>query len=153
MVTGVFLVGAMRLADPGPSTPHGVFWEASIAARRQALLSGRDVRLTSVASATSDGVDVVAGLHATWEDDGSQFFPFTKMDGVICEFLTTQKGASTILVGGELVETQTVPFITFYGDGTCTPCRVQFRVGGSAYTIEIDPWTCAEILPQKEASQ
>jgi general secretion pathway protein H len=150
LMTGVFIVGVTRLTDDKPATPDEVFWNAVTASRRQALLTAREVRLTYLPADTAEGASRPAGLNATWENKGEQFFPFEKMGDVICEFLTTQKGASAILVGGELVETQTIPHITFYGDGTCTPFRVQFRIGASAYTLAIDPWTCAQMLEQKE---
>lgn len=150
LMTGVFIVGTTRLADDKPATPDEVFWNAVTASRRQALLSGREVRLAYVPTVTDDGTGKPAGLNATWENGGQQFFPFEKMGDVLCEFLTTQKGASAILIGGELVETQTITHVTFYGDGTCTPFRVQFRIGASAHTLAIDPWTCAQMLEQKE---
>lgn len=150
MVTGVFIIGAARLADQGPSTPYAVFWTASAAARKQALLSGGEVRLAFTPAVTGEGSDSPSGLTATWDGGGSQFFSFANMGDVTCDFLTTQKGASAILIAGELIETQTIPFMTYYGDGTCTPCRIQFRVNGSPEVIAIDPWTCAEMLKKPE---
>jgi general secretion pathway protein H len=154
MMTGVFIVGSAHLADAKPSAPDQVFWNAVTASRKQALLSGREVRLTYIPAVTGDGDGAPAGLSATWDDGGRQFFPFEKMGDVLCEFLTTQKDASAILIGGALVETQTIPHVTFYGDGTCTPFRVQFRIGsGTPHTLAIDPWTCAQMLEQKENAQ
>ena len=63
------------------------------------------------------------------------------------DFLSTQKARSLILVGGQAVETQTIPSVTFYGDGTCSPFRAQIRTGLTPRVLEIDPWTCAEVLP------
>ena len=64
------------------------------------------------------------------------------------EFLSTQKFEATVLIGGVLLETATLPQVTFYADGTCTPFRVQLRngVGGVPVTLAIDPWTCAPVL-------
>ena len=150
LMTGVFVVGVARLGDDKPATPDEVFWNAVTASRRQALLSGREVRLAFEPGVTGEGSDTPGSLSATWDDGGEQLFPFEKMGQVACEFLTTQKGASAILVGGELIETQTIPYVTFYGDGTCSPFRVQFRIGTSAHTLAIDPWTCAQMLESKE---
>jgi general secretion pathway protein H len=70
---------------------------------------------------------------------------------VVCDFLTTQKGNSTVLVGGVLMETTTLASVTFYGDGTCTPFRAQLRAGGSEpQVLDIDPWTCAQVLVREE---
>ena len=56
-----------------------------------------------------------------------------------------------VLVGGQLVETQTLPSVTFYGDGTCSPFRAQLRNKGvDPRVLEIDPWTCAQVLPNAE---
>jgi len=55
-----------------------------------------------------------------------------------------------MLLGGELVETGTMPYVTLYRDGTCTPFRVQFHSSGAARIIAIDPWTCAEVLEEKK---
>ena len=62
------------------------------------------------------------------------------------DFLTMQKGASSILIGGVLVETQTVPFVTFYSDGTCSAFRAQFMRNGASHVLSVDPWTCAPML-------
>ena len=51
-----------------------------------------------------------------------------------------------ILLGGVAVETQTLPFVTFYSDGTCTPFRAQIQRNGGVTALAIDPWTCAAVL-------
>jgi len=163
MMTTVFAIGYTKLADNKPATPDAIFWNAVTAARRQALLSGREVRLAYMPAASSDGTSASAGLIMTWDnsttwtgtatsDDtppapSQRQFPFEKMGDVVLEFLSTQKGTQSILVGGEVVETQTIPYMTFYGDGTCTPVRIQIRRNaGTAYILNIDPWTCAQML-------
>ncbi|MDF9832142.1 hypothetical protein M2103_000350 [Ereboglobus sp. PH5-5] len=153
MMTAVLIVGGSHLTNDKPATPDEVFWVAVTAARKQALMSGREVRLAYVPAVTGEGSDTPAGLSVTWDDGGAEFFPFEDMGEVTCDFLTTQKGASSILVGGELIETQTIAHVTFYGDGTCTPFRAQFRIGTTAHTLAIDPWTCAQMLEQKEDGQ
>ena len=54
-------------------------------------------------------------------------------------------------IAGELVETRTQPFVTFYGDGTCSPFRVQLRSPAQTRVLEIDPWTCAPMLASQPA--
>jgi len=156
MFVTVLAIGYANFSDSEPTTPEQVFWNATIAARKQALLSGREVRLAFAPAAASDGEDAAAGLVMSWvghdDEPGEQRFPFKKMGEVLCEFLSTQRGVQSIMLAGELVETQTIPHMTFYGDGTCTPVRIQFRVNaGSARTLAIDPWTCAEMLMREEA--
>jgi len=164
MMTLVFAVGYSKLADTKPATPDDVFWNAVTAARKQALLSGREVRLSYMPATSGDSGNAPAGLIMTWDNTppgnaatiatdadpvppGEQQFPFEKMGDIVLEFLSTQKGTQSILVGGEVVETQTIPYMTFYADGTCTPVRIQIRRNaGTAYTLAIDPWTCAQML-------
>jgi len=171
LMTAVFAVGYSKLADTKPATPDAVFWNAVTAARKQALLSGREVRLAYTPASNADISTVPASLVMTWDNSpapgstaalaaaadsttadpadaiGQRQFPFEKMGDVVLEFLSTQKGSQSVLIGGEVVETQTIPYITFYGDGTCTPARIQIRrAAGTAYTLNIDPWTCAPML-------
>jgi general secretion pathway protein H len=56
-------------------------------------------------------------------------------------------GGNTILVGGVLIESKTIPHVTFYSDGTCQAFRAQFTRGGASSILSIDPWTCAPVLP------
>jgi general secretion pathway protein H len=158
MITGALAIGYVSYADEKFTTPDDVFWSATTAARKQALLSGREARLAYAPASASDGEDAPAGLVITWAEadgtPGEQRFAFEKMGDVICEFLTTQRGAQSIMVGGELIETQTIPHMTFYGDGTCTPVRIQMRRNtGGAHTLNIDPWTCAQMLTRDESTQ
>ena len=102
---------------------------------------------------SSDSANTPVGLIMTWDNfadpgaPGEKQFPFENMGDIVLEFLSTQKGAQSILVGGEVVETQTIPFMTFHGDGTCTPVRIQIRRNAAAaYILNIDPWTCAQML-------
>jgi hypothetical protein len=45
-----------------------------------------------------------------------------------------------------LMESQAIPSVTFFSDGTCTPFRVQFVRGTGTSVLSIDPWTCAPVL-------
>ena len=69
---------------------------------------------------------------------------------VSVQFLQSLKGGSLILIAGQAVETQELPRVRFYPDGTCTAFRVQFRVGANAWQLAIDPWTCAPVLEKTE---
>jgi Tfp pilus assembly protein FimT len=50
------------------------------------------------------------------------------------------------LVQGNLVTTKEIPFVRFFPDGTCMPFLIEINVGESERTIEVDPWTGAELL-------
>lgn len=143
LLAGVLVTGAVYLTDEKPTTPEDVFWKAVMETRRQALLSGRDVRLRFVKK------DKAHALVASGSEK-EQRFPFENVEELTVDFLSVQKGSSAILVRGQLVETQSIPYVTFYGDGTCTPFRAQFRTGGAARSIAIDPWTCAPVLAAGE---
>lgn len=154
LMTSVFVVGYTKVFDDKPATPDQVFWGAVTAARKQALMSGREVRLQFMAASSGEGAsESWPSLVATWENGGQKIFPFEDMGDVLCEFLSTQKGTSAILVGGQVVETQTIPWVRFFGDGTCIPFRVQFRIGGLTHTQAIDPWTCAQMLDRTDEGE
>jgi len=160
MMTAVIAIGYVKLSDTKPTTPDAIFWNAVTAARKQALLTNREVRLAYLPADTSTDTNTPPSLIMTWDDPDNpdtpaqRQFPIENMGDVILEFLSTQKGTQSILVGGELIETQTIPNMTFYGDGTCTPVRIQIRRNaGTAYSPSIDPWTCAQMLTPDDTQQ
>jgi prepilin-type N-terminal cleavage/methylation domain-containing protein len=158
------LIGATISVSPrGDSalTTDEVFWKALTAARKQALTTQQDIRLgfDSKAKAFVIGanIDPQASDHAGAQTNAStqntdntpaQTFPVQFADKLTVDFLPVGKSTSSILIGGELIETQSMPFVTLYSDGTCTPFRVQFHSNGAARFIAIDPWTCAEVLEE-----
>ena len=135
---------AVHLTDTKPRSNDQVFWEAVRLARQAALRSQNDVTL-SFDDKNKQFVMNGANLQ--------QSFPLaTSANDQAVEFLHADSGNSAILIGGQLVETQTIPAVTFYGDGTCVPFRVQFRANGAAHVIAIDPWTCAPVLTDNNPS-
>jgi len=60
--------------------------------------------------------------------------------------------ANEILIGGVAEESQPIPFVTFYPDGTCSPFHIQFRAHGADHIVTVDPWTCAPMLPPPVAN-
>lgn len=138
----VLIGGSAQLLSDKPVSADEVFWKAVQEARKNALKSGNETRLTFLDDRDQGKAFVV--------NDGTaqQAFPLPATAGadLVVSFLTTQKGASAVLIAGQMVETQTVPAVIFYGDGTCTAFRAQFQRGGSTHLIEIDPWTCAPML-------
>ncbi len=145
LLSGVLVVGTRALMSEDAATPEDVFWSAVNAARKQALLSGRDVRLMYVPAER----DTPAAL-ALQGEGVAEMFPFGGKADVKIDFLSLAKARSAILVGGQMLETNTMPAATFFGDGTCVPFRVQIRVGANpARTLMIDPWTCAAVLPKE----
>ena len=144
VLASVLITGAIHLTRNTAMTPEDVFWRAVVETRRMALLSGREVRMSY---SGKDEKERALIAHAL---DGTEVrFPFEgQLSKLTVDFLSAQKGGSSMLLGGQLVETQTVPFVTFYGDGTCSPFRLQIQTGGGEPRIlMIDPWTCALVLP------
>lgn len=143
LLAGVLVTAAVQLTDDGPATPEEVFWEAVTESRREALLTGREVRLRFQAKNKHYALVALGSAR-------EQRFAFPPAETLAVEFLTAQKGGGAMLIRSQLVETQRVPFVTFYSDGTCTPFRVQIRTGGEPRVLAIDPWTCAPVLPATE---
>src|SRR5258708_7424700 len=89
-------------------------------ARRQAVLSGREVALhyepAEHALVWTDGV--LSGRRAFAEG------------GVMVEFL--RPGGGAILLGGQLVEADPVGEMKFYPDGSCEVIRLQLRAADAA---------------------
>ncbi len=142
LLGAVLIGGSAQLLSDKPISADEVFWKAVQEARKDALKSGHETRLTFV-----DDKDTGKAFIVT---DGTtpQPFPLPATAGpdLTVSFLTTQKGASAVLVAGQMVETQTIPAVIFYGDGTCTAFRAQFQRGGNTHLLSIDPWTCAPML-------
>lgn len=151
------LVGASsRLMTDQPAAASDVFWLAVREARKAALKSEHEIRLRF--DKDKKQFVLVDGLAPTvLAADG-----FTRVEAVRKAFpvpaaaaadLTVDLlvpapagGGQTILLGGVLVETQTMPFVTFYPDGTCQSFRLQLMRKGAANVLSVDPWTCAPVL-------
>lgn len=143
LIATVLIISATNLTTPKAKTAEDVFWKAVAESRKEALLTGREVRLRFMAEKKKFALVSIGPA-------GVQEYSIENYDDVKIDFLTAQKGASAILIASQLVETQTIPYVTFYGDGTCTPFRLQVRTGGPARTIAIDPWTCAQMLTSND---
>jgi hypothetical protein len=139
LITSVLVVGGARLLRDQPTTPEDVFWRAVHEARTFALLHQCEVRLR---------FDNRSRSFRAETPFGSETYPVRIEGDFHLEFLSTQKGGNSILIGGSLVETQVLPSISFFDDGSCTPFRVQLRTSTASQPrlIGIDPWTCAPVL-------
>jgi general secretion pathway protein H len=142
LLAGVLITGSANLLNDRPATPEDVFWKAVRQSRAAALTDEREVRLSF------DGKQQAFVLD---DDRSPQTLPVTAARELTVDFLPAEAaGRSLVLIGGELVDAQTMPFVTFYPDGTCSPFRVQFRTNGAPHVLNIDPWTCAPVLPRVE---
>ena len=148
--------GSAQLMNERPVAAEDVFWSAVQEARKAALKSEREMRLkfdrekkrfllfdgNATTAPSADGL--------TMEETPLKEFPVAAATPeMTVEFLVQAKGGNAILVGGVLLESQPIPFVTFYADGTCTAFRLQiFRTGG-VQVLSVDPWTCAPVLNMK----
>ncbi len=140
LLAGALVAGAGRLLKDQPTTPSEIFRKALTEARQYAIEKNVEVRLS---------YDAKTKVFTSSTTDGTRSYPVVTNDDLVIDFLAAQKGGNAMLIAGVLVETQTVPYVTFYPDGTCSPFRVQFRVNGTASVTAIDPWTCAPVLETK----
>ncbi len=142
LLSAVLVSGATHLVSGRPLTPEEVFWDASRHARRTALTTDREVRLSFDEKEKTFLVDDGAGVKS---------FPLVDPPRELAiDFLPGQTRGRSFLIGGQLVESDPVKSVTYYPDGTCAPFRVQFHATGPARIIAIDPWTCAPVLAEKE---
>jgi general secretion pathway protein H len=143
LLAGVLVTASVRLTEPKPITAEDVFWKAVMETRKQALVTGADVRLRFV---NKDKVRALIASSAL----GEKRYGFENESEVIVDFLAAQKTGNAVMIRSQIVETQPMPYVTFYGDGTCTPFRVQIRTGGAPRTVSIDPWTCSPVLTSQD---
>ena len=156
LLAGVLVGGAAHLMVQEPVTAHDVFWTAVREARKSALQSEREVRLKFDKDKKQfvllDGLapTTLAPDGFTRQEQPLKVFPIATALGtdLAVDFLgpATKGGGNAILVGGTLIESQTIPHVTFYSDGTCTAFRAQFLRGTGTSILAIDPWTCAPVL-------
>ena len=138
LLAGIFSVGFSHMLDQSRATaPDEVFWEAAHAAQELATLSEHEVTLR---------FDGKAKQFVATNGAKTDTHALAETGDVSVQFLQVQKGGSSVLIGGQLIETQEIPAVTFYPDGTCTPFRVQFRLPAGPLVLTIDPWTCAPML-------
>ncbi len=140
LLSAALVSGAAHLVGDHPQTPQEVFWTAVRTARRAALKSETEVQLSFDSKEKNF---VVEGLS------GKQTLPVPNAHDLTIDLLQGQSLGGSVLIRGQLVETQTIPTVSFYSDGTCMPFRVQFRTTGPAQILSIDPWTCSPMLESK----
>lgn len=156
LVATVLVGGTARLLDEQPVSADDILWKAVREARKTALKSERDVRLRfdkekkQFVLLAAEAPAVLAADGFTKEEAPLQVFALVAPAAAdtTVEFLGAgTKGGNAILVGGMLLEAETLKHVTFYADGTCTAFRAQIARNGGVHVLAIDPWTCAPVLP------
>jgi prepilin-type N-terminal cleavage/methylation domain-containing protein len=128
---------------------ESAFWQAVREARTQALLgrSPRSLRFDEK-NATFVVEDVGQAGARMFPIDRENWAPDTPLE------IRLQKRippSQFTLVQGDLIEMRDIPAVQFFPDGTCTPFAVALKVGSDQRTIEIDPWTGAQLLKPDES--
>lgn len=156
LVATVLVGASARLMTEQPASAGDVFWLAVREARKAALKSEHEIRLRFDKDKKQfvlvDGLapTVLAADGFTRVEAARKTFPVPAAAAadLAVDLLVPAPpgGGQAILIGGVLVETTTISFVTFYPDGTCQPFRVQMRRNGAASVLSVDPWTCAPVL-------
>jgi prepilin-type N-terminal cleavage/methylation domain-containing protein len=122
------------------------FWTASSEARNLAMFERRaqDLRydpesLTYLIGA-GENVKRFAVETSSWSDEAQ----------VEVLFKQRLSDDSYRLIGGELITLREAPIVRFFPDGTCMPFILEIRVDEDLRSIEIDPWSGAELLASED---
>jgi prepilin-type N-terminal cleavage/methylation domain-containing protein len=144
LLSWIFVGGSTAILANKNASPDDQFWKAVAQARKQALVEQRSIVLTYDEKAKSFVMSDGANQHSV---------PVAGPDDLVIDFHPVQTdSSSSTLIGGTLIDSEVLNSATFYSDGTCTPFSVQFRVGGAAHLLTLDPWTCAQVIVKPDAS-
>ena len=160
LLTSVLVVSVEGMLNPPPDSPTRAFWRAANAARRYALQERTEVRLTydkensqllAVALSGISLPSIPAPAGTDLEFVSGLVKPTPASNGINRQ---TANLYGSVLGDGDT----TLPYVTFYPDGTCSLFRVQIQTGAnstfgasSTATIQVDPWTCAPMLASATA--
>jgi prepilin-type N-terminal cleavage/methylation domain-containing protein len=123
-------------------TLEQAFWKASSDIRNRAMFERHiqdlryDPESVSYLIGTGENPKRYAADTSDWSEDTE------------AEVLFKQKLSddSYRLVGGKLITLREIPLVRYFPDGTCMPFILEIRVGGELRSIEVDPWSGAELL-------
>jgi general secretion pathway protein H len=140
LLATLLVAGSMSLLRNQGKSPDDIFWQAVLQARRTALKSGRDVEL---------GYDEKAKAFTIDDGQSPKSIPIPEpADDLKVSFVPVDNATgASVMIAGTVVSTDSMPSVTFFHDGICTPFKVQFYARGAAHLDSIDPWTCAPVLP------
>lgn len=122
------------------------FWTASSEARNLAMFERRaqDLRYDPESQAYLIGVGENVRRYtvdtSSWSDDAQ----------VEVLFKQRLSDDSYRLIGGKLITLREAPIVRFFPDGTCMPFILEIRVGDNLRSIEVDPWSGAELLASED---
>lgn len=145
LIASLLVGGAANLLNDKPVSAEEVFWKAVQDARKMALTTEHQVTLKYDDEGEKGRRFIVTDGSATKE------YPVVAGRDLEITFLAARSGGPMILIAGAAVETQKLPAVTFYPDGTCSAFRAQFFRTGKPNVLSVDPWTCAPVLTPTDA--
>jgi prepilin-type N-terminal cleavage/methylation domain-containing protein len=140
LIATALIGGSARMLASKPLTPDDVFWSAVTKARKTALEQGSAVQMAFDAKGKGFVITDASGGATTVA------IPNPPQDLTVDLLPGDVPPTGGAIVAGTLIETLTIPSVTFYPDGTCTPFRLQIHNPMGAHILKLDPWTCAKIL-------
>jgi hypothetical protein len=146
LIASLLIGGAKSLLNDKPVSAEEVFWKAVQEARKMALNTEHEVLLKYSDEAEKGKRFIVTDGQSTKE------LPVPGGRDLEVSFLVPQTGGTIMIIAGAVVETQKIPAVTFYPDGTCSAFRAQFYRSGTPHLLSIDPWTCAPVLTAADAA-
>jgi len=142
-LAAILVLAASRALLDRADSPKDVFWGMVGEVRKYALHNEVDVTLSF------DAEDQVFRASSRGQE---RAFPVPLDQPIELDFLGGAVGEQTVLIGGQLVETNVIDQIMFFSDGTCLPFRARLAMEGRPDMLfEIDPWTCAPILRAEDS--
>jgi len=122
------------------------FWKASSETRNLAMFERRvqDLRYDPDSMAYLVGTGESAKRFAV---DTSDWSEETEVEVLFKQKLSDD---SYRLIGGKLITLREIPLVRFFPDGTCMPFILEIRVGEDLRSIEVDPWSGAELLASED---
>ncbi len=146
MIVGALGWGSSFFRSDGRQTPDERVWGALRKARETALLRSTEVQVVPVEKAERERRLMRLELRSRGEV--LEVVEIGDAPRVSVKFLTVATEDRTLsLIGGQVQEGGPGSRAVFYPDGTCTRFRVQVLLAGEGRVTEVDPWTCAPMLP------
>uniref|UniRef100_UPI004048F3E3 prepilin-type N-terminal cleavage/methylation domain-containing protein n=1 Tax=Cephaloticoccus sp. TaxID=1985742 RepID=UPI004048F3E3 len=134
LLSAVLINGMSGFFQSKEARPDDNFWQAVTSARMQALEHEQIVSLQF-------NQEEKQLVWSSVDSRGTIAMPAQEL-----HFLTPEKSA-TKLLGGVRIESDTLPRVRFYPDGTCDAFRVEIITDDKRRSIlQIDQWTCAPVL-------
>jgi prepilin-type N-terminal cleavage/methylation domain-containing protein len=146
VIVGALGWGSSFFRGDNRLTPDERVWGALRKARETALLGGREVQAVAVEKTERERRATRIELRSG--PDLLETIEIGDAPRVVVKFLSVREtDRSLSLIGGQVQEGGPAVRAVFYPDGTCSRFRVQVSLAGESRVTEVDPWTCAAMLP------